>query len=51
MQGNVSFNALGQNFSMTAYTFQWQGAKFLQVMPVSDPNSVKVLLPKPVWGK
>ena len=51
VQGNASFNAQGQNFSMTAYTFQWQGAKFVQVMPTSDPNSVKVLLPKPVWGK
>jgi len=51
VQGNVSFNALGENFSMTAYTFQWQGAKTVQVMPVSDPNSVKVLFPKPVWGK
>jgi len=38
VQGNVSFNAQGENFSMTAYTFQWQGAKFVQVMPVSDPN-------------
>jgi branched-chain amino acid transport system substrate-binding protein len=51
VQGNASFNAQGQNFSMTAYTFQWQGAKFVQVMPTSDPNSVKVHLPKPVWGK
>ena len=50
VQGAVKFNALGENLAQTAYTFQWQGAKFLQVNPVADPNSVKILFPKPVWG-
>jgi len=50
-QGPVKFNALGMNTTPTAFTFQWQGSKFVQVNPVNDKNSVKVLFPKPVWGK
>ncbi len=52
--GQTKFNSLGENPYMTAYTFQWQGTtgtKFVQVNPVSDPNSVKVEFPKPAWGK
>jgi len=49
VQGNVKFNKLGENFSMTAYTFQWQGSNFVQVNPVKDPNSVKIVYPKPSW--
>jgi branched-chain amino acid transport system substrate-binding protein len=48
--GAAQFNSLGENPKMTAYTFQWQGAKFLQVNPIADPNSVKILFPKPHWG-
>jgi branched-chain amino acid transport system substrate-binding protein len=54
VQGTVKFNAKGQNFSMTAYTFQWQGTtgtKFVQVNPAADKNSVKIVYPKPSWGK
>ncbi|HET9088863.1 MAG TPA: ABC transporter substrate-binding protein, partial [Acidimicrobiales bacterium] len=51
VQGPVHFNALGMNTTPTAFTFQWQGNKFVQVNPVGDPNSVKVLFPKPAWGK
>ena len=50
-QGPVKFNSVGQNVTPTAFTFQWQGSKFVQVNPVKDPNSVKVLFPKPAWGK
>jgi branched-chain amino acid transport system substrate-binding protein len=50
-QGPVKFNALGMNTTPTAFTFQWQGPKFVQVNPVGDKNSVKLLFPKPVWGK
>jgi branched-chain amino acid transport system substrate-binding protein len=50
-QGPVHFNSLGMNTTPTAFTFQWQGSKFVQVNPVGDPNSVKVLFPKPAWGK
>jgi branched-chain amino acid transport system substrate-binding protein len=48
--GGAQFNSLGENPKMTAYTFQWQGAKFVQVNPVTDVNSVKILFPKPNWG-
>jgi len=50
-QGPVKFNSLGMNTTPTAFTFQWQGAKFVQVNPVGDKNSVKILFPKPAWGK
>jgi len=52
-QGPVKFNAVGENVTPTAFTFQWQakGTKFVQINPVGDPNSVKVLFPKPAWGK
>ena len=52
--GKTKFDSLGENPYMTAYTFQWQGTtgtKFVQVNPVGDPNSVKIVFPKPVWGK
>ena len=54
VQGNALFNKAGQNFQMLSYTFQWQGtsgSKFLQVNPAADPKSVKVVYPKPAWGK
>ena len=54
MLGGAQFNSLGENPKMTAYTFQWQGTtgtKFLQVNPLGDPNTVKIVYPKPVWGK
>ncbi|MGC8498443.1 MAG: amino acid ABC transporter substrate-binding protein [Acidimicrobiales bacterium] len=51
VQGPVSFNARGENPVATAFTFQWQGSKLVQVNPVGDPNSVKVLYPKPAWRK
>jgi branched-chain amino acid transport system substrate-binding protein len=51
VQGAVKFNGLGENLAQTAYTFQWQGAKFVEVNPVSDKGSSKILYPKPAWGK
>jgi branched-chain amino acid transport system substrate-binding protein len=51
VQGAVKFNGLGENLAQTAYTFQWQGAKFVEVNPVSDKGSSKILFPKPAWGK
>lgn len=50
VQGNVKFNKLGENLAQTAYTFQWQGAKFVEVNPASDKGAVKILFPKPAWG-
>jgi branched-chain amino acid transport system substrate-binding protein len=50
VQGAVKFNALGENLAQTAYTFQWQGAKFVEVNPTTDKGAVPVLFPKPAWA-
>jgi branched-chain amino acid transport system substrate-binding protein len=47
--GAVKFNTLGENNQPTAYTFQWQGAKFVEVNPATDPGATKILYPKPAW--
>jgi branched-chain amino acid transport system substrate-binding protein len=49
VQGPVRFNALGENLVATAYIFQWQHGTFVQVLPASDPGSVKIQYPKPDW--
>jgi branched-chain amino acid transport system substrate-binding protein len=49
VQGPVKFDSLGRNGSATTFIFQWQHGKFVQVLPSSDPGSVKVLFPKPAW--
>ncbi len=49
VQGPVRFDAQGRNAEATTYIFQWQNGKFVQVLPVSTPGSVKVLVPKPAW--
>ncbi len=48
--GAVKFNSLGENNQPTAYTFQWQGAKFVEVNPATDPSATKILFPKPAWS-
>jgi branched-chain amino acid transport system substrate-binding protein len=50
VQGGVKFDKLGENNDATAFTFQWQGAKFVQVNPTANKASKPVLFPKPVWG-
>jgi branched-chain amino acid transport system substrate-binding protein len=50
VQGPVRFNALGENLVATAFIFQWQSGKFVQVLPVSAAGSVKIIYPKPAWG-
>jgi len=50
VQGPVKFNALGENLVATAYIFQWQNGNFVQVLPASDPGSVKIEYPKPSWA-
>jgi branched-chain amino acid transport system substrate-binding protein len=47
--GSVKFNALGENNLPTAFTFQWQGSKFVEVNPTTDPGATKILYPKPAW--
>ena len=50
VQGPVKFNSLGENLSATAFIFQWQHGNFVQVLPASDPGSVKIEYPKPHWA-
>jgi branched-chain amino acid transport system substrate-binding protein len=53
VQGPVQFNAKGENGKAVGFIFQWQGTsgtEFRQVLPTSDPSSVKILFPKPYWG-
>jgi hypothetical protein len=50
VQGPVKFNELGENLVSTAFIFQWQDGKFVQVLPATATGSVKIEYPKPVWG-
>jgi branched-chain amino acid transport system substrate-binding protein len=50
VQGPVKFNSLGENLVATAFIFQWQNGNFVQVLPASDPGSVKIEYPKPDWS-
>jgi branched-chain amino acid transport system substrate-binding protein len=50
VQGAVRFNALGQNLAATAFIFQWQHGKFVQVLPLAATGSVKIIYPKPNWA-
>ena len=49
VQGAVKFDSLGENVAAKAFTFQWQKGKPVQVLPASDPNSVKPEYPKQTW--
>ena len=50
VQGPVQFNALGENLVATAFIFQWQDGKFVQVLPLAAAGSVKIIYPKPHWA-
>src|ERR1039457_3282974 len=50
VQGPVRFNALGENLVATAFIFQWQNGKFVQVLPANATGSVKIIYPKPHWA-
>jgi len=50
VQGPVKFNELGENLVSTAFIFQWQNGKFVQVLPSTATGSVKIEYPKPAWG-
>jgi branched-chain amino acid transport system substrate-binding protein len=50
VQGPVKFNQLGENLVSTAFIFQWQDGKFVQVLPAGAAGSVKIEYPKPNWG-
>jgi branched-chain amino acid transport system substrate-binding protein len=49
VQGPVKFDALGRNHDLTAYIFQWQNGKFVQVLPIGATGTVTLLAPKPAW--
>ena len=51
VQGNVKFDALGENSDAASFVFQWQdsGTKYLQVLPAGDPGSVPIIATKPAW--
>jgi len=49
VQGPVKFDSLGRNHDLTAYIFQWQNGKYVQVLPADATGSVKLLAPKPNW--
>jgi branched-chain amino acid transport system substrate-binding protein len=52
VEGPAKFNAIGQNVVAKSFIFQWQtGSKFVQVLPLSDTQSVAIVNPKPAWGK
>jgi branched-chain amino acid transport system substrate-binding protein len=48
VQGDVTFDALGENGAAAAFVFQWQQGKFVQVLP-SAPNGPAVINKTP-WN-
>jgi len=50
VQGPVRFNSLGENLVATAFIFQWQNGKFVQVLPKGAPGSTAIVYPKPHWA-
>ncbi len=50
VQGPVQFDSTGQNGKAVAFIFQWQGGKYVQVLPVGSQGSVPIVYPKPAWG-
>jgi branched-chain amino acid transport system substrate-binding protein len=50
VQGPVKFDALGENTKPVLFVFQWQDGTYVQVLPASDPGSVKIQYPKPDWA-
>jgi len=50
VQGQVRFDALGENGAAAAFVFQWQQGSFDQVLPGSAAGSVTILATKPPWS-
>jgi branched-chain amino acid transport system substrate-binding protein len=42
VQGNVTFDALGENGAAAAFVFQWQRGKFVQVLPTMAGSSAVI---------
>jgi branched-chain amino acid transport system substrate-binding protein len=49
VQGQVKFDALGENGAAAAFVFQWQSGSFSQVLPTGMTGSVSILSTKPPW--
>jgi branched-chain amino acid transport system substrate-binding protein len=49
VQGQVRFDALGENGSAAAFVFQWQNGAFKQVLPGGASGSVRIMATKPAW--
>jgi branched-chain amino acid transport system substrate-binding protein len=49
VQGQVRFDALGENGAAAAFVFQWQRGSFEQVLPANAAGSVGILATKPAW--
>jgi branched-chain amino acid transport system substrate-binding protein len=49
VQGPVKFDSVGQNTHATAFIFQWQHGKLIQVLPAGTGSSA-VQFPKADWG-
>jgi branched-chain amino acid transport system substrate-binding protein len=49
VEGPVQFDSLGENVKAIAFMFQWQGGKFVQVLPTGAAGSVPILFPKPTF--
>jgi branched-chain amino acid transport system substrate-binding protein len=50
VQGPVQFDQTGQNGKPAAFIFQWQGGRFVQVLPAGAPGSLPIENPKPPWA-
>jgi branched-chain amino acid transport system substrate-binding protein len=50
VQGNVTFDALGENGAAAAFVFQWQNGQFDQVLPLGTTGSVGIIPTKPPWS-
>jgi branched-chain amino acid transport system substrate-binding protein len=49
VQGQVKFDALGENGAAAAFVFQWQGNNFNEVLPTGSPGASAIIATKPPW--
>jgi branched-chain amino acid transport system substrate-binding protein len=50
VQGQVRFDALGENGAAAAFVFQWQNGSFNQVLPAKNSASKPITATKPAWA-
>ena len=49
VQGQVKFDALGENGAAAAFVFQWQQNNFNEVLPVGGRGARPIIATKPAW--